>query len=44
MALVTDNNTVNIVHLFLPEESQLRLQAPHYVRLTYEIAGWLGRV
>ena len=43
MTLVTENNTVNIVHLDLPEKSQARLQAPHYLRLTYEIVGWLGR-
>ena len=41
MTLVTDNNTVNID---LPGESQARLQAPHYLRLTNEIVGWLGRV
>ena len=44
MTLVTDNNTVKVVHLDLPEESQARLQAPHYLRLTNEIVGWLGRV
>ena len=42
MTLVTDNNTV--IHLDLPDESQARLQAPHYLRLTDEIVGWLGRV